>query len=130
MAVWALIAIATVAARFTKFGATHSQALSTLYAISTLVLLATYALPKRSRVLLQIYEIDRDLWLRLTGTKATGPIGVNGFSTIAWLTQPESSIPEPLRRSWKELRSDRWLAPTWAFTTPVIAIAVGFQSHA
>lgn len=78
--VWTSLAIATVLARLEW--PDHRQLLSALYPVATLLLIAVFALPRQSRLLQQIYEVDRELWLRLTGAEAAGPVGVNSLRCV------------------------------------------------
>jgi hypothetical protein len=101
-----------------------SEALGTVYALSSLVLVAGFGAVLNQRLRRALRAADPAAWTQVTTVPGLGPGYYNNFREIRWLNLPASSIPPAVQPLWREARRFLLVAVAWFVTTPVVAIAV------
>ncbi|WP_228739882.1 hypothetical protein [Xanthomonas euvesicatoria] len=111
---WLTYASLLVLLRFTFVG--PSEALATAYGFGSLLVLGIPCLIGSARIRRELEATDRNLWEQLTHFPGLGPGAYNDFATLAWITQPASSIPEHVKPQWLNARRLSWIPLAWFLT--------------
>ncbi|ASL02767.1 hypothetical protein XAP3CFBP6996_000450 [Xanthomonas citri pv. fuscans CFBP 6996] len=90
--------------------------MATAYGFGSLLVLGIPCLIGSARIRRELEATDRNLWEQLTHFPGLGPGAYNDFATLAWITQPASSIPEHVKPLWLNARRLSWIPLAWFLT--------------